>query len=293
MISKPNRSFTPKEDFKFSEGERVQALEKLERLREIIAQLGEGVVAFSGGCDSSFLLAVALEVLGEKRVVALTAVSPSLPERELEEAKLLARQLRVEHIIAESGEIEDPNYRENSPQRCFFCKDALFKLALREARKRGFKIIMYGSNLDDRGDYRPGRKAAELHGVYSPLEEAELTKREIRYLSKLLGLPTWNKPAMPCLASRFPYGTEITIEKLKKIERCEEKLRELGFKNFRARYHYPILRIELPPDEFSKITAPSVREAIIQTAKEQGFLYVTLDLEGYRQGSLNRALDHH
>ena len=272
-----------------TEEEIRRALDKYEQLKKILANINSAIVAFSGGCDSTFLLQTAKEILGN-RVIALTAISPSLPEWEREETKLLAKQLGVKHIFVQSRELDNPNYRKNPQNRCFFCKDELYNLAINEAKKLNIPTIMDGTNADDLGDYRPGLQAAKKYSIRSPLAEAKLTKKEIRYLSKLSGLPTWDKPATPCLASRFPYGTEITLERLKKIERCEKKLRELGFSNFRARYHFPILRIELSPEEFPKILEPKIRQSITKTAKQEGFLYTALDLEGYQTGSLNREL---
>lgn len=264
-------------------------MNKLERLRSILLQIGRGVVAFSGGCDSAFLLRVAYDVLGDN-VVALTAVSPSMPPWEREEAQLLCQHIGAEQIWVESREFEREEYRANPANRCFYCKDELFSIACREAMRLQLGVVMDGNNFDDRSDHRPGREAAIQHGVRSPLDEAELTKSDIRHYSKLLGLPSWDKPAIACLASRFPYGIEITHERIERVMACEKILRDLGFRQFRARFHDTILRIEIAPDEFSSIMAPDMRNHIVAQCKDQGFTYVALDLQGYRCGSLNETL---
>ena len=262
---------------------------KLKQLQDILHQIGQGVIAFSGGCDSTFLLAVAHEVLGD-RVIALTAISPSLPEWERQDAERLGRLIGARHIWIETREMEREEYRSNPSNRCFFCKDELFSFACREASTMGLGVVMDGANLDDRGDHRPGRLAAKQHNVRSPLDEAGLTKQEIRDLSKHLGLPTWDKPAIACLASRFPYGTEISHERIARVAACEKLLRELGFRQFRARFHDTILRIEIDNCELPRAMEPDIRDALIRGCKQAGFLYVTLDLQGFRSGSMNEAL---
>lgn len=264
-------------------------MEKLQRLQQILRAIGQGVVAFSGGSDSALLLRVAYDTLGDN-VVALTAVSPSMAPWEREEAAQICEQIGAKHLWVDSHEMEREEYLSNPSNRCFYCKDELFSIALREAHQRGLGVVMDGSNLDDRGDHRPGRLAARQYQVRSPLDEAEISKQEVREISKLLGLPTWDKPAIACLASRFPYGTRITQERISRITMCEKLLRELGLRQFRARYHEPILRIEVASEEFAHVMLPSVREALIQGCKAQGFLYVTLDLQGFRSGSMNEAL---
>lgn len=264
-------------------------MEKLEKLRELLRNIDRGVVAFSGGCDSTFLLQVAHEEMGD-RVVALTAISPSLAPWEKEDALKLAASIGAKHICVESHEMDREEYRANPSNRCFFCKDELFSIAREECLKRDLGVVMDGANLDDRGDHRPGRLAAQQHNVRSPLDEVGLTKKEIRELSKQMGLPTWDKPAIACLASRFPYGTPISTERIGRIAACEGILRELGLRQFRARFHDTILRIEIDPAEFAKVMDPSTRDTIVTRCKEQGFLYIALDLQGYRSGSMNEAL---
>ncbi|TAN64038.1 ATP-dependent sacrificial sulfur transferase LarE [bacterium] len=265
------------------------AQKKYGRLKEILQGMRSVVVAFSGGVDSTFLLKAAFDALGEK-TAAVTATSPTYPDRELNEAKKLAVLIGARHIVFESNELLIPNFSENTEKRCYFCKSELFAIAFEKARQMGFECLADGSNADDLKDYRPGRAAAKELGVRSPLQEAGLSKSEIRELSCALQLPTWNKPAFACLSSRFPYGTKITEERLSKVQRGEDLLALLGFRQFRVRYHGDSVRIEADPCEMNRLLDEVLRKKIIAGFKEIGFIYVTIDLEGYRTGSMNEAL---
>jgi len=263
---------------------RRQSAPKLDALRAALARAGGALVAFSGGVDSTFVLAVAREVLGAQ-VLALTAHSPSVPEAEREEARRLAARLGVRHLEVQSREGDDPRYRANGPDRCYFCKSELYRLCAEVARREGMASILDGFNADDRSDHRPGHRAALEAGISSPLAEAGLGKAEIRAWSEAYGLPTWDKPQMACLASRLPYGTEVTPERLAQVERAEAGLRALGLRSFRVRWHGPVARVEVAADELEGAFAR--RAEIVRAVKEAGFRLVALDLEPFRSGRMN------
>ena len=263
-----------------------QLHEKYERLQAILREMGSVLVAFSGGVDSTFLLRVAHDLLGEG-AVALTATSPTYPQGEFREAQELAGSIGARQIVVDSNELEIPGFSANPRDRCYHCKKELFQLCLERAAALGLACVADGSNQDDLGDYRPGRRAVAELGVRSPLLEAGLTKAEIRELSRELGLPTWEKQAFACLSSRFPYGTEITADRLAMVERCEESLKARGFRVYRVRYHGDTARIELDPAELPRLLQPELRSEIVGEFKRAGFKYVALDLEGYRTGSMN------
>lgn len=265
------------------------AQEKYEKLKEIFRAMKNVVVAFSGGVDSTFLLKAAKDALGD-RVLAVTAESETYTSLEKEEAIAIAKKLDVSHKIISTDELECPEFASNPVNRCYYCKKELFTQLKTIAEKYGYKTIVEGSTVDDANDYRPGHRAIQELGVRSPLREVGLTKAEIRELSKMFGLPTWNKPSMACLASRFPYGTPITPEKLRIIEKAEKILRELGFTQIRVRHHDTIARIEVDPEEIPRFTEPEIRAQIVRQFRELGYLYVTLDLAGYRTGSMNEAI---
>ena len=262
---------------------------KLNDLKKYIADLKSLAVGFSGGVDSSFLLAVAHEVLND-RAIAVTAVDASIPERELEEAKAFCKERGIRHILCKVDPLSIDAYRNNTPDRCYFCKKGVFSNIRKIAEENGIEYVAEGSNTDDMGDYRPGLRAVSELSVKSPLREAGLSKAEIRMLSKEMGLPTWSKPACACLASRFVYGEEITEEKLHMIDSAEQFLIEHGFFEERVRMHGNIARIEVPPADIARIAAEDIRDAIYERFKSLGFMYVTLDLKGYRTGSMNEAL---
>ena len=269
--------------------EHTQALAKLERLRERLRVIGGAVVAFSSGVDSTFLLRVAHEELGD-RVVAATARSHSFPKRELDEATAFCRAEGVRHVVIDSEELDIPGFAENPPDRCYHCKKELFGKLLAFARDNGLAAVLEGSNIDDDGDYRPGRRAIRELGILSPLHEAGLTKAEIRVLSREMGLPTFDKPSFACLASRFPYGERITVRGLERVEKAEQWLLDAGWglTQLRVRSHGDLARIEVPPADIPRLAA---RAAEIAAAfKDLGFAYVTLDLLGYRTGSMNEIL---
>jgi uncharacterized protein len=257
-------------------------------LRETLSSLSSVVVAYSGGVDSAYLALVAHETLGD-RAVAVTADSPSYPERHREMALQIARQFGFRHEIIHTSELERPEYRANPANRCYFCKHELYTHLSRIAEGRG-AIVVDGNNADDRGDYRPGRQAAREFGVRSPLDDAGLTKDEIRELSHAAGLPTWDEPASACLSSRIPYFSEVTDEKLRMIERAEQVLRTLGFRVCRVRHHDELARIEVGRAELPHALEAETSAAIVRELKAIGYRYVTIDLQGYRTGSLNEGL---
>lgn len=258
-------------------------------MKEILGESAGLLVAFSGGVDSTFLLKVAHLVLGE-RAVGLTAASPTAPPGELEAAGELARLIGCRHIVISSHELDNPAFTQNPVNRCYFCKDELYRIARLQADHLEITTVVDGTNLDDLKDHRPGLKAAKEWRVRHPLVEAEMTKEEIRRYSRELALPSWNKPAIACLSSRFPYGMEINKERLQKIAACERFLQELRFREFRVRYHEELVRIEVAPEEIDRFFEPGTREAIVGKFKEIGFSFVSLDLQGYRMGSMNEPL---
>ncbi|MBI2626137.1 MAG: ATP-dependent sacrificial sulfur transferase LarE [Candidatus Nealsonbacteria bacterium] len=261
--------------------------QKLENLKNNLKAMGSAAIAFSGGVDSAFLVKVAHDALGNK-VLAVTATSETYPESELKDAKDLAKIIGVKHKVIKTQELKKKNFSQNSPLRCYFCKGELFSELQKIAKAKRIKYVLDASNLDDLSDYRPGRKAAKELGVRSPLAEAGLTKKEIRVFSKKMGLPTWSKPSQACLASRIPYGTKITEKELAKVDNAENFLRQLGLRELRVRNHGQIARIEVPPKDLPLVFKNN--QTIVQKFKEIGFIYVTLDLQGYRTGSLNEVL---
>ncbi len=266
------------------------AKRKLSDLKGILSSLKSLCIAFSGGVDSTFLLRIAKDTLGDD-VLAVTATSPTYPQHELEEAINLARQIGARHLIISSNELDIAGFSENTTDRCYFCKNDLFRKMREEAVKYGIENIADGSNYDDQKDYRPGRKAAKELGVLSPLVEAGITKEDIRYLSKCLGLSTWNKPSLACLSSRIPYHEAITEEKLRRVEKAEAFLRGLGFTQFRVRHHNDLARLEFTSEEMSLLSSAEVRSSIHAALKALGFIYVTVDILGYRTGSMNEVLE--
>jgi uncharacterized protein len=262
---------------------------KAERLHALIAGYRSLVVAFSGGVDSAYLAIVAGRILGP-RALAVTADSPSYPDSHRRLALGIAGQFGFAHEIIHTAELERPEYRANPANRCYYCKDELYRNLSALARDRGLAVVVDGNNADDRGDYRPGRQAAREYGVQSPLDEADLTKDDIRALARDAGLASWNEPASACLSSRIPYGQEVTDERLRQIERAEDAVRELGFRIFRVRHHDAVARLEIARAEMPRALDPEVNEKLVAALKALGYQYVSLDLQGYRLGSLNEAL---
>jgi pyridinium-3,5-biscarboxylic acid mononucleotide sulfurtransferase len=262
---------------------------KQDRLLDILRGMGRVLVAFSGGTDSAYLAWAAKQAV-DGNAVAITADSASLPQSHKRDAEAFVRQYGIVHEYVDTHEFDNPDYVRNDPNRCFHCKDELFTRMAELGRERGFEHIVYGVNVDDLGDYRPGQSAALQHKVDAPLVEAGLTKAEIRELSRAAGLPTWDRPASACLSSRIPYGTPVTIETVKTVEVGEEELKALGFRQFRVRFHGEVVRIEIAPEELPKALTVDMAQRFTAIFKALGFRYVTLDLEGYRQGSLNEVL---
>ena len=263
--------------------------EKYQHLQKILSGFDSVVVAFSGGVDSTLLLKVACDCLGTDKVLALTATSPIFPHYEIEQSKLLAEEFGVRQEFIDSNEMELSDFAENTLQRCYHCKHNMLRLFLQAMTERP-GTLLEGSNLDDQDDYRPGQKAVTQLKICSPLLEANFKKSEIRELSRQLELSTWNKQPFACLATRFPYGTRITIDRLQQVDQCETWLRLQGFSNYRVRYHNQLARIEVSPAEFTRLTEETLRLELVEIFKHNGFDYVTLDLQGYRSGSMNEIL---
>jgi uncharacterized protein len=269
---------------------RADLKQKEERLFRDLAGMRRVIVAFSGGTDSAYLAWAANQVLGPG-AVAITADSASLPESHKRDAEAFVQRFQIAHEYIKTYEFDNPDYVRNDPNRCFHCKDELFTRLAQVGRERGWEHIIYGVNVDDLGDYRPGQNAAKQHQVSAPLADAGLTKAEIRELSRLADLPTWDRPASACLSSRIPYGTPVSIENVKTVETGEEQIKALGFRQFRVRFHGEVVRLEIARDEMERALSLEMARRFTAIFKALGFKYVTLDLEGYRQGSLNEVLN--
>lgn len=265
-------------------------LVKLEQLRSLFREMDRALIAYSGGIDSTLVAKVAYDVLGD-RALAVTADSASLLPEDLEDARIQAAEIGIAHEIIETHELDNPNYAANPINRCYFCKSELHDTLKPLALDRGYPYVVDGVNADDLSDYRPGIQAAKERGARSPLAEVDITKLEVRELAKHLGLPWWDKPAQPCLSSRFPYGEEITIAKLQRVGRAERYLRQMGLKNLRVRSEGDTARIELPPAEIKTFVLTTDLETLVSAFQTYGFRFVTLDLEGFRSGKLNQVLE--
>ncbi|MFE4104748.1 ATP-dependent sacrificial sulfur transferase LarE [Almyronema epifaneia] len=263
--------------------------EKLAKLQSIFRTMDQALIAYSGGIDSTLVVKVAQDILGD-RALAVTAASPSLMPEDLEEARLQAAEIGIRHEVVQTHEMDNPNYAANPVNRCYFCKSELHDTLKPLAAQRGYPYVVDGVNADDLHDYRPGIQAARERGVRSPLAEVGISKLEVRQIAQHLGLPWWDKPAQPCLSSRFPYGEAITVEKLQRVGRAERYLRDLGFQNLRVRSEADTARIELPPEQIRSFVSTTDLPSLVSAFQNLGFAYVTLDLEGYRSGKLNRAL---
>lgn len=264
--------------------------QKNQTLQEILTDLGKVIVAYSGGVDSAFLLKAAVDTLGADHVLACISAGASEPSHQVARAAALAQDIGVALRTVETGELEDPNFVVNQADRCFHCKSHLCRKLLEMAREEGYRHVVFGTNYDDLDDFRPGNRAITNLGVRAPLAEAELTKDDIRQLSRQLGLPTADIPSSPCLASRISYGLEVTAQRLKQVDEAEALLRDLGFVEFRVRHHDQVARIEVPPGEIGKIVAEPLRSTVVEKLKSLGFRFVAVDLQGFRSGSLNESL---
>ena len=287
--SMQNLQHTEEDSHECATREDERATLKEQRLRETFRALGSVIVAYSGGVDSSYVAYVANEELGPA-AICITGQSASLPSYQQAEIDRVIAQFGFHHEVIQTKELENPSYSANNADRCYFCKDELYSKLEAIAASRGIECIVDGSTTDDLGDYRPGRKAATQHAVRSPLIEVGLSKNEVRELSRRAGLPTWDKPASPCLSSRIAYGTTVTIERLQKVDRGEEILREFGFREFRVRHHDTLVRLEISPAEMDRVLEKEVIDRLAARFRELGFQYVTLDLHGFRSGSMNEAL---